>query len=126
MSLLILDVLTDQRLKNRFKLHEYVVMPDHLHLIITPAYEHSIEKCGQFVKGNFSIRAGRELGFKGEIWQEGFKHHRIMDARDYENHRLYIWNNPVKASLVKRPEDWPYSSAKPTIEIDPAPLHLRG
>ena len=121
-----LDVLGAQRSKERFKLHEYVVMPDHFHLIITPAYEHSIEKCGQFVKGNFSIRAGRELNFKREIWQGGFKHHRIMDARDYENHRSYIWNNPVKAGLVARPEDWPYSSCKPTIKIDPVPLHLRG
>jgi putative transposase len=126
MATLMLDVLSEQRAKEPFKLHEYVVMPDHFHLIITPAYEHSIEKCGQFIKGNFSIRAGRELQFKREIWQESFRHHRIMDNGDYRGHRLYIWNNPVKRGLVARPEDWPYSSANPKIEIDPAPLPLRG
>src|SRR5881227_757094 len=54
-------------------LHAYVVMPDHLHLLITPSV--SIEKSVGLVKGGFSFRAKRELDWKGEVWQSGFTDH---------------------------------------------------
>jgi len=53
-----------------YKLHAYVVMPDHLHLLLTPF--DSVEKSVQFIKGGFSFRAKRELEWNGEIWQPGF------------------------------------------------------
>ena len=52
-----------------YKLHACVVMPDHLHLLITPFG--SIEKSVQLSKGGFSFRAKREREWKGEIWQQG-------------------------------------------------------
>jgi REP-associated tyrosine transposase len=125
MALLLLDVLRDNREKKRFLLHEYVVMRDHIHLIITPAHEHSLEKCVQFIKGGFSFRSKRELGFEREIWQPGFKDHRIDDARDYETHVVYVHQNPVKRGLVGKAEDYEYSSANPKIEIDRAPQQFQ-
>src|SRR6266540_1217419 len=65
---LLLSVLGDNRLKRRFELHEFVIMPDHVHLLITPAPDVSLEKAVQYIKGGFSFRAKRELGSAMEIW----------------------------------------------------------
>jgi REP element-mobilizing transposase RayT len=81
-----------------YKLHAYVIMPDHLHLLITPI--ESVEKSMQLIKGGFSFRAKRELEWNGEIWQPGFTDHRIRDEEDWLKHLAYIQNNPVNAHLV--------------------------
>ena len=125
MARLLLDVLNAYRAQGRFLLHEFVIMPNHFHLLITPAADVSLEKALQFIKGGFSYRARKELGFNSEIWQAGFTNHGIHDAQDYERHRAYIHANPVKANLVERPEMYPYSSAFPGMELDAAPLGLK-
>jgi putative transposase len=125
MARLLMDVLFDNRQKNRLLLHEFVVMPNHLHLLITPAFEIALEKVMQFIKGGFSFRDGKELQVKFEIWQAGFTNHRIRDAADYEQHRSYIRENPVKAGLVERAELFPYSSAFPGMVLDEAPPGLK-
>jgi putative transposase len=81
-----------------YRLHAYVLMPDHLHLLITPF--DTIEKAVQLIKGGFSFRAKRELEWAGEIWQPGFTDHRIRDEEDWLRHLGYIRMNPVKAKLV--------------------------
>ena len=116
-----MDVIQDNRKKGRFFLHEFVVMPDHFHLLITPAENVPVEKAVQYIKGGFSYRAAKELDFKSEIWQESFGEHRIKDTQDYENHRNYIQENPVKRFLVDKPEKYPYSSSTPGAAVDPRP-----
>ena len=54
--------LKQYRNQGRFLLHEFVLMPDHLHLLLTPARDISLEKALQFVKGGFPFRVKRELG----------------------------------------------------------------
>jgi putative transposase len=84
-----------------YKLHAYVVMPDHLHLLITPV--EAVEKSVQLIKGGFSFRARKELGWNGEIWQPGFTDHRIRDEEDWQRHMDYIRTNPVDAKLAQEP-----------------------
>ena len=122
---LLLDVLRQDRIRKRYEIHEFVFMPDHMHLILTPASDVSLEKAMQFVKGGFSFRAKRELSYNREVWQKGYNEHRIKDADDYAQHVEYIWMNPVKAGIVERPEDYVYSSAQLRSEVDPAPRHLQ-
>lgn len=125
MARLFLDVLQGYRGQGRYLLHEFVVMPDHFHVIITPAADVPLEKAGQYIKGGFSFRAKKELAFRSLIWQDkGFTNHRIRDAEDYQKHREYIHQNPVKAGLAKTPSAYPYSSAFPEMEVDPAPVWL--
>ena len=126
MARLFLNVLQDYRGQGRYRLHEFVVMPDHFHLIVTPAEDVPLEKAGQYIKGGFSFRAKKELAFQSLVWQEkSLTNHRIRDAEDYQKHREYIHNNPVKAGLVKTPSEYPYSSAFPGMDLDPAPLWLK-
>jgi putative transposase len=80
MAQLLVDVLAENRRKKRFLLHEFVIMPNHFHLLLTPAAEVPLEKALQLIKGGFSYRAKREIHFAFEIWQASFVNHRIRDA----------------------------------------------
>jgi putative transposase len=106
-----------------YLLHEFVVMPDHIHVLLTPLV--SLEKAAQFIKGGFSFRAKKEHESNMEVWQKGFQDHRIRDAADYDGHVTHIWENPVRKHLCQRPEEYPYSSARSEFERDPVPPGLK-
>src|SRR5258706_5349898 len=108
---LLVDVLEKQRAASRFLLHAFVVMPDHAHVLFTPAEDVSLEKAVQFIKGGYSFRVKKEFGYAGEVWQQSFTEHRVKDAADYQQHVNYIHQNPVRARLVREAEEYPYSSA---------------
>lgn len=107
-SQLLIAILEEHRSKSHFDLHAYVLMPDHVHLLLTPSPQNSLEKTMQLIKGNFSFR----LKSKFAVWQPSFTSRRVKDERDYQVHREYIHQNPVRARLCSRPEDYPYSSAR--------------
>lgn len=125
MAHLLLDTLLRYRDQGRFLLHEFVLMPDHFHLLLTPAPEISLEKALQLIKGGFSFRVKRELGSNAEIWQEGFTEHRVKNAEDFEAHALYIRENPVRARLVEDATAYPYGSAAGKVTVDPTPPGLK-
>jgi len=120
-SNLLIDTLAHYRDQRKYLLHEFVIMPDHIHLLFTPAEEISLERAMQFIKGGFSFR----LKAHGPVWQPSFSNHRIRNFEDYESHREYIRMNPVRAGLVGRPEKYPYSSAACTMRLDPLPQGLK-
>ena len=78
----------------KFLLHAFVVMPDHVHILITPAIDVSTAKAIQFVKGGYS-HAAREQS-PGDIWHSGYHEHRIRDVSDFESQKQYIANNPSR------------------------------
>lgn len=119
---LLIDTLYHYR-GNAYLLHEFVVMPDHMHVLLTP--KTSLEKAVQFIKGGFSYRAKKELGSNMEVWQKGFSDHRIRDASDYGIHQVYIQQNPVRKNLCARAEEYPYSSVHGEFELDPVPQGLK-
>ncbi len=106
-----------------YLLHEFVLMPDHFHLLITPSI--SLERAVQLIKGGFSFRVKKELCSNAEIWRRGFADHRIRDAEDYDRHLHYIHLNPVKKQLRNAPAEYPYSSAYPGWKLDPIPQWLK-
>jgi putative transposase len=118
---LLMDTLAHYRDQKKFLLHEFVIMPDHIHALLTPAAEISLERAVQFIKGGFSFR----LKTRGPIWQASFTNHRVRDLEDFEGHRRYIWMNPVRAGLVERAEKYPYGSAAGTFRTDAVPLGLK-
>jgi putative transposase len=67
----------------------------------------SIEKALQFVKGGFSLRAKKELGYNGEIWQRGFSESRVTSAEQYLGIRNYIRNNPITRRVAFEPQQYP-------------------
>ncbi|HWG39644.1 MAG TPA: transposase [Candidatus Acidoferrales bacterium] len=72
MANLFIDVLRNYVIAKKFKLHDFVVMPNHFHLQLTLDGRKTIEKAVGLVKGKFPYRAKKELGCRFEIWQPGF------------------------------------------------------
>ena len=105
---LLIDVLRSLVVERKFTLHDFVIMPDHVHLLLTVEDEMTIEKAMQLVKGRFSHRLTKEFGHLGEVWQRGFSEVQVLDRESFVQHRSYIAANPVKAGLVDSPEQYPY------------------
>jgi len=87
--------------ESAYTLHAFVVMPDHLHLLLTPS--ESLEKSVQMIKGGFSFRARKAFDWHDEIWQTGFTDHRIRDEEDWSHHLGYIRSNPREAHIADDP-----------------------
>jgi len=123
MAALLVDVLFHYRRQGKYLLHEFVLMPNHFHLLITPTI--TLERALQLIKGGFSFRAKKELGFAGGIWQPSYHDRRVRDAAEYFAFREYIHRNPLKRGLASKPEEYPYSSAWPKFELDGFPQRLK-
>ncbi|MGO4212532.1 transposase [Terriglobus sp. 2YAB30_2] len=108
---LLLETLDHYR--ENYLLHAYVVMPDHIHLLLTPT-QITLERTMQLIKGGFSHR----FHASQPVWQRGFTDHRIRDAEGYAMRLEYIAQNPVRARLCATAEEYPYSSVNPTIRLD--------
>jgi putative transposase len=111
MASLFIDVLRSTMRSGKIFVHNFAVMPNHVHILMTIPGDMSLEKAMQLIKGGFSFRANKGLGFQGEIWQRGFSDVRIVDEQSFQQHREYIDNNPVKAGLASSPEEYPFGSA---------------
>jgi putative transposase len=122
---LLIETLFDYRANGKYQLHEFVVMPNHIHLLFTPAPELTLERVMQFVKGRLFVSRWKATWPSLGIWERGYVDHRIRDMRDYMSHRDYIHQNPVRRGLATLPEDFPYSSANPKFELDPLPQGLK-
>jgi putative transposase len=118
---LLIETLAHYRDERKFLLHEFVIMPDHVHALLTPGAEISLERAMQFIKGGFSYR----LKSRPPVWQASFSNHRIRDFADYENHREYIRMNPVRARLAAKAEAYPYCSAAGVTRLDAVPQGLK-
>ena len=105
---LLIDVLRSLVAKRKFELHNFVIIPDHLHALITVNEGMTIEKAMQLIKGRFSYRLSHEFGYKGEVWQRGFSEVQVMNRISFEKHCEYIATNPIKAGLVRNGEDFPF------------------
>jgi len=93
-----------------YDLQAFVVMPNHVHILITPGIE--LAKITRRIKGKSARQANSILKRTGQaFWQDESFDHWIRSPREFGKVKEYIERNPVKAGLVSRPEEWPYSSA---------------
>ena len=121
---IVVGKMLEYRDKGNYLLHDFVLMPNHLHLILTPAPA-SLEKCMQLIKGGSSFEIHKLRGSRIEIWQSGFHESRIRDSTGYKTKSDYIRFNPVTAKLVEKPGDWQFGSASGRFELDPIPQGLK-
>jgi putative transposase len=99
----------------RYDLHGYVVMANHTHVLLTPKIE--VQKITKSLKGVTSRAANKILRRSGQpFWQDESFDHWIRDEADFAKTLHYIEHNPVTAGLVKKPEDWLWSSAHPSAK----------
>ena len=109
----------------KLKVHAFVVMPNHIHLLITIPEGMTLERVMQLVKGGFSHQAGKQFGIRTAIWQKSFVDRRVRDAFECIRFKNYIHQNPVRKKLVSKAEEYAYSSANPQFEMDDVPQRLK-
>ena len=122
---IVVGKLLEYRDKGNYLLHEFVVMPNHLHVLITPSDTATLERCMQLIKGGSSHEIHRVRGGGMPVWQSGFHDAKVKDWRDYGIKLDYIRFNPVTAKLVARPEEWPFGSTGGQYKLDPIPQGLK-
>jgi REP element-mobilizing transposase RayT len=106
---MIVEALLYGEVKSMYRIHAFVVMPNHVHVLWTPVTAHS--EIMQWLKGTTARRANRILGRHGTFWQDESFDHWTRNQREFDNVSAYIEFNPVSAGLVEHAEEWVWSSA---------------
>jgi putative transposase len=134
---LLIQTIFEVKKKLKFQLVAFVVMPDHIHLMVVPDKRNSISDVMRHIKGRFSRRynylsrrmnssdyetlnqrAGNSSQPKPKVWQASFYDHVIRNGKEFVERINYIYNNPVRANLAGEPEDYEYSSATGKFDTD--------
>ena len=92
-----------------YTLHAFVVMPNHVHLLLTPQVD--VPKLLRSLKGITAKRANQALGLTGAFWQEESYDHVVRDGKQFDRIRGYIEENPVRAGLAAVAGEYRWSSA---------------
>ena len=101
----------------RYDLHAWVVMPNHVHAVFWPRPGHTLSSIEHSWKSFTANEANKLLSRAGEhFWQKESYDHWIRDDEEHARLCAYVADNPVKAKLCARPEDWPCSSCHPETE----------
>jgi putative transposase len=122
---IVITKLFEYREKRNYLVHDFVLMPNHLHVILTPTDSVSLEKALQLIKGGSSHEIHRVRDNKMQIWQSGFHESRVKDSLEYAKMADYVRFNPVTAKLAEKPEDWLFGSACGRYQLDPIPQGLK-
>jgi putative transposase len=94
-----------------YRLLAWCVMPNHVHLLVEIWQTPMVQLIKDW-KGYSARHINRVLGRSGKLWQDEYWDRYVRDEAHYRKVLHYIENNPVKAGLVKSPEQWPFSSAR--------------
>jgi len=95
----------------RYTLIDWCIMPNHVHVLIRLAEKQLLAEIVRLWKGGSSIEINRLLKRSGLLWQREYYDRFVRDMEHFQNCIAYIRNNPVKAGLCDKPEDWPFSAA---------------
>ncbi len=112
----VMQVMQTNREKERMNIHAFVLMPDHIHLVLTPAVDVSLEKAVQFLKGGYSFLLKSKL----DVWERGYRERRIVSPDDFETAKSYVEQNPCAQSLCK-----PHRNIRSPRRVEQKPLTLR-
>jgi putative transposase len=102
----------------RYTIDAIIILPDHIHMIITPKQAKEYPKIVRAIKYNFSTKItqdeeqsmARHKKGMNPIWQKRYYEHTIRDEKDYLRCIEYMQNNPIKHGLIDNEEKWKYSS----------------
>jgi putative transposase len=112
-----------ERMRGRFKLrvYGYVVMPEHVHLLLSESDHGTLADAIHYLKLSFTKRLRSQVGAQrkganpghpetGSFWQARYYDRNVRNAREFAVKLRYLHRNPVKRGLVQNPEDWKWSS----------------
>jgi REP element-mobilizing transposase RayT len=95
----------------RYWLHAWTIMPNHVHVLATPLHDHTLSSITKSWKSFSARRANEVLGRSGTFWAPEYYDRAIRDETHFDNVVAYIAMNPVKAGLRHEPGQWRFSSS---------------
>jgi REP element-mobilizing transposase RayT len=105
----------------RFNLHAAVVMPDHVHLVLTPLYDgngfYSVADIMQGIKSSSAHQINHLLNRDGQVWQHESFDHVLRREESIATKAEYVFQNPVRGGLVTAPSEYQWSWLSPDIRI---------
>jgi putative transposase len=104
------NVFGEVRKRRRFLLGGYVLMPDHWHALSVPAQDDTLPRLMGALKVASAQAVNRNRGTRGKLWQFRYYDHAIRTVKEYHQALRYMHLNPVQKGLVKKPEDWLWTS----------------
>jgi len=104
------EALQDAATSNDCLIHAYVLMTNHVHLLVTPLNERSLPLMMQAMGRNYVQRLNARYGRTGTLWEGRYKASPVQDSNYLLVCQRYIELNPVRARMVVAPGDYPYSS----------------
>lgn len=97
--------------QKKYKLHAWVIMPNHVHLLLTQFENEHLSDIMHSIKSFTAQKINQFKGRKGQLWQHESFDRYIRNGRHFRAVVRYIEMNPVRAGLCERPEDWRFGSA---------------
>ena len=110
------SLMREQCRRRDVEIWAYCLMPNHVHWMLSPATSSGLARAVGEAHRRYTLMVNRRMGWKGYLWQGRFASFPMEETHLYHGAR-YILMNPVRAGLVERAEEWPFSSAR---------AHLKG
>ncbi len=107
---LFISVLTYNKFVCGYEVYGFVLMPDHVHVVLRPRGEMNISEIMKRVKGNFSRFYNQVTGLSQRVWESGFYDEGIRDQKQLMGTLEYMHNNPLRKGLVMNVGKYRYSS----------------
>jgi putative transposase len=120
---LMIAVFVKYRDAGEFELNEYVVMPNHVHLLLSINDQQRLSRVIQLIKGVFSHSFREHTAVCSPVWQQRYHDRRVRDANEFAEFSRYIRQNPVRKGLVENAEDYLYYSANQNRVLGLKPLN---
>lgn len=109
-----LEIARAQLKKLQLSVLAYCLMPNHVHFVVIPHTQCALSKFFCEIHKRYAQRTNSLHDWKGHLWQQRF-YSVVMDSSHCAAAMRYVELNPVRARLVKRPSDWPWSSAQANL-----------
>jgi len=113
------EILEQTRQKYLFQINGYVVMPNHVHLLISEPETSPLSLAIQILKQRFSRTRTED-----HVWEPRYYDFNVFTQRKRIEKLRYMHRNPVKAGLAENPEDWPWSSYRAYAHNEPHPTQI--
>jgi REP element-mobilizing transposase RayT len=116
----VIKSLYELRSRRRIKVHGFVVMPDHVHAIISLQEDENLPKIMHSLKSYTAHAINDARGEKGKVWQDGYYDYALRNMKDAKRKLQYVLGNPLRKGLVEEFDQYRWSSASGEYEVDPS------
>lgn len=117
-----LHILLQESLAEDCRVHAYCLMSNHVHLLLTPLHENACIRCMKSVNQRYTQYVNRCYERSGTLWEGRYRSSAVFSARYVLACYRYVELNPVRAGIVRRPSEYPWSSHAANAEGEENPL----